>query len=374
MSPNSGFQALVVGVGNYQYYTDLLDTLTDAQTFYNLLVNPKRCGYLPARVRLLTGDSATGDNILTSLAWLAHNATPEATTLIYFSGHGGYIDNGSSYLCPHEADWRDLAGTAIAAQTFSDALAAIHTPRLVVILDACYSGGMTALKGIKGNVPPPEWKGGLPRKYYEQLAQGEGRVVMASSRADQESLTLPEAKLSLFTHYLIKGIEGGAAYQKDGMIYVLDLFAYTSTIIRKERPLQDPILAAQRATNFPIALHQGGFFHKGPEPAPPGEMIGLVTSSLREIRKQIESPYTQTRLAGAQALLDYVKQLPPEVQQDCNADPIDILTQITSLRTVERDAEVFGETPQTTAQRLRILRNFFTIIASLERATGDSTD
>lgn len=368
MDPTSSFQGLIIGVGSYLWYADLMDTLTDAQTLYNLLINPKRCGYPPERVRLRQGEDATKDTILDDLAWLARNATPEATTFIYFSGHGGSIEDGPSYLCPREADWRNLSATAITAQTFQSAIQAIHTQRMVVILNACYSGGMAALKGIKGNVQPPQWKSGWSRHHYQQLAQGEGRVVMASSRADQASLMLPEAKLSLFTHYLIKGFEGGAVHH-DGLIHVFDLFGYVSTTIKKEHPLQDPIIEAQQATNFPVALYQGGFFRKDTEST---GSSSSGASSLSQIRRQIESPYANTRLAGAQALLDYAKQVPSEVQQHCNAVPTDIQTQITNLGIVEHEAEVYGETPQTTAQRLRIIHSFYVIIDCLEHANDDS--
>ena len=53
-------------------------------------------------------------------------------------------------------------------------------------------------------------KAGLDLKTYGVLAEGKGRVLLASSRANEVSLILPGKKNSLFTHYLLDALKGAA--------------------------------------------------------------------------------------------------------------------------------------------------------------------
>ena len=163
----------------------------------------------------------------------------------------------------------DIGGTAISDQEFTELLRQIKAERVLVLFDSCHSGGVGELKDfiIEGS----ELKSGFDEQYYEQLAQGTGRVIMASSRSDELSRILSGMNNSLFTHYLLEALRGNGYHRGDGQIRVFDVFDYVSENvpdIAKKHPMklsdtkvddsQHPVLKTHLETNFPISLFQGG--------------------------------------------------------------------------------------------------------------------
>ena len=133
-------------------------------------------------------------------------------------------------------------------------LRAIDAERLLVIFDCCHSGGAAEPKSIS-----PHVKSSLTESYYAALAQGRGRVVMASSRPDELSWVFPGMANSLFTHHLLEALRGNAATVGDGYIRVFDLFRYVSNHVRTQaaemQVQQHPIFkATAMEEDFPIAL------------------------------------------------------------------------------------------------------------------------
>ena len=70
-------------------------------------------------------------------------------------------------------------------------------------------------------------KPGLSQTAYAAVAEGNGRVVIASCRPDEVLWELPGMNNGLFTHYLLEGLRGAAA-GTDGKVGVLRLFEYVS--------------------------------------------------------------------------------------------------------------------------------------------------
>src|SRR5512136_2428598 len=104
--PFSQGYAVVVGAG-----ADLPVTVGDATAVAALLRDTDRCAYPPGQVCLLTGTEARRDAVLSALDWLAEAAGPEATAIVYFSGHG--METPDYYLIPNGYARTDLPGTAI---------------------------------------------------------------------------------------------------------------------------------------------------------------------------------------------------------------------------------------------------------------------
>jgi hypothetical protein len=96
-----------------------------------------------------------------------------------------------------------LSGTAISGDEMTEMLREIQAGRLLVLFDSCHSGGAG---DPKGSLPQVRW--GLSEGYYEALAQGRGRVVIASSRPGEDSWGLHGMRNSLFTHYLLEALRG----------------------------------------------------------------------------------------------------------------------------------------------------------------------
>jgi subtilisin family serine protease len=78
------------------------------------------------------------------------------------------------------------------------------TQRLVVLIDACHSGGAGSFK-VADDLHVPDL--GFSEKSLARLAQGTGRVIIASSRASETSLVLGGAKHSLsFSSPVVTGV------------------------------------------------------------------------------------------------------------------------------------------------------------------------
>lgn len=86
---NNGFPngyALIIGIGR-----DLPDTVNDAHALHKILIDKQKAGYPDAQVQLITEGAATKQGIIDALKELANQTkdNPNATVLIYYSGHGG---------------------------------------------------------------------------------------------------------------------------------------------------------------------------------------------------------------------------------------------------------------------------------------------
>jgi metacaspase-1 len=258
-----GFQdgyALIVGIANYPKVKKLPSAvLKDAEDTQRLLISPSRCGYQADHVRLLLDNQATGEQIRKGFAWLAQEAHAKATALVFFSGHGGRLKTETqtyNYLLPYEADRSDISGTAISGEELTGLLRPIKAQRLLVFFDCCYAGGTGETKGPDGE--EAEFKSGIDETYYDKLSSGTGRVIIASSRSDEESLILHGMENSLFTHYLLKALEGECRTRDDGLIRVFDLFDYISERV-PARGDQHPIFkSSEMEDNFPVVLYLAG--------------------------------------------------------------------------------------------------------------------
>jgi tetratricopeptide (TPR) repeat protein len=92
----------------------------------------------------------------------------------------------------------------------------------VVILDCCFSGGFAKGMKAKGNAV----------NISAQLG-GEGRAVLTSSSSTQYSFEHKDSDLSVYTRYLVEGIESGEAdLDSDGWIGIQELHEYTSWRVR----------------------------------------------------------------------------------------------------------------------------------------------
>jgi uncharacterized caspase-like protein len=208
--------ALLIGVGG----EDLPCTIDDATGLANILKDAGRCAYPPAQVHLLTGAQTTRAAILAGLAQLAQESDEMATVLIYFSGHGYQVKASigqSYYLIPHGCDVAALSETAISGEELAAALLAIPHQRLLLLLDCCHAGGLDHVKapGLTLTKAP------IPLAAAEKFGEGSGRVVIASSRADEVSFA--GKPYSAFTLALIESLTGEGVAEKDGLVRVADL-------------------------------------------------------------------------------------------------------------------------------------------------------
>jgi hypothetical protein len=249
-------RALIIGVANYPQVNQLPETvLNDARDLHALLTDSATCGYPSNNVAQLLDGEATADFIRSALADLAACAGPDDTAVVFFSGHGAFDPDGGDtrqYILPYDCDPNDLPGTAIPGDEMTSLLNEIQAGRLLVLFDSCHSGGAGDPKGQL-----PQLKTGLSEDYYQALAEGKGRVVIASSRPDELSWALKGWNNSLFTHYLLEALRGEGRTLGDGYVRVFDVFRHVADYV-PTKANQHPIFkATAMEEDFPIALTRG---------------------------------------------------------------------------------------------------------------------
>lgn len=262
--------ALLIGVG-----ADLPVTVKDATALKNVLIDPNRAAYPPEQVTLLTETSATRQNILAAFDQIITQVdqNPNATAIIYYSGHGGNTQKNNEYfLVPYGYNSSQRAETAISGLEFTQKIEAIAARKLVVLLDCCHAGGVPVLKDlgetfVKSPVPP---------ELLNVLQTGSGRVVVASSRESEGSYILPNAPYSIFTECLLEALQGKASVNKDGYARILDVLVYLFDQVPKrasgpQHPFVNKVF--ELADNFPLCYYAGGSKFL------PGETATIETSS-----------------------------------------------------------------------------------------------
>lgn len=257
--------ALLVGVGQCaDSRLSLPVTVKDIQALRQVLVNPELCGYSESHLRSLHDDSATKKSILDGLAWLKSQAEtdPEATVIVYYSGHG-WLDTAdqSYYLLPHDLNpyaWKD---SAIAADKFNTALHQIPAKRLLVILDCCHAQGMASAKDAP-MLPPNVTPTAPAKSFFDRFAQGEGRVILLSSKGEQKSWIRKDGAMSIYTYHLIEALRGKANNPGETAVTVADVVKYLDHTVpisaQQEYQADQQPWVSSETTNFEIALIQGG--------------------------------------------------------------------------------------------------------------------
>jgi len=243
--------ALIIGIG-----ADLPNTVNDAVGLADILKDPARCAYPPAQVHLLTDENADREQILAALDTLSQATNSQSTVLIYFSGHGYQVASPTGefyYLLPHGYDLDRLYQTAISGAEFTDRLRAIPAQKLLLLLDCCHAGGVGEAKapGLQLAKSP------LPPEAQSLLAEGSGRVLIASSQEDE--LSFAGKPYSAFTLALTETLCGVGVAKKDGYVRVADLALHAREVVpERTKSRQHPVLHFEQADNFALAYYAGG--------------------------------------------------------------------------------------------------------------------
>jgi hypothetical protein len=271
MQPLENAHALIIGIADYDGIRKL-PRVADARDLATALADPALCGYPKDNVQLLEDAQATNQAIRAGLERLARSASPDATVFLYFSGHGGRIDDGphaGQFLLPVDTIYPsadDLARTAISGAEFTGALAAIKARRLTVVLDCCHAGGIGEPRDL---VPTETVAPGLSDTYLDALKAGSGRAIIAATRAITPAYVREGARYGIFTGHFLDGLQGGAP-GAGGVIRIFDLYDYTQRKVVADQPNQHPVFKAELEENYALARYRGGAVSdRGTTAAPP---------------------------------------------------------------------------------------------------------
>lgn len=220
-APGSGSRRVGVFVGVSEYLDPQIRRLKTPHQDAAALADVMRRTCRLDEAVVLVNSQATLARIEQTLRRHLRVATrPGDTVILFWSGHGGRCadDNGDEkdgfdgYLVPYDGRLGDeptVRRTMVIDDTFGRWIQELDGRRIVVILDACYSGGQAAeAKGLTTGRLTREpgvffdfFEGVLERA--KDLGQKE-LALLASSRADQISFERREGDRGVLNYFLIQ--------------------------------------------------------------------------------------------------------------------------------------------------------------------------
>jgi hypothetical protein len=226
---------------------DIPITLRDVDALAGVLRDPRHCGYPAAQVAALSEEGATREGLLSALNGLAA-LDEDATLFLFYAGHGAQGTDGNYHLTAHDTKVQGgqiVAETGISEQEFLERLRAVKTKRLLLLVNACYSGELSPTLSTGDELPPPT---PLPeRTAAALLATGSGRVIITACREGQVAY-IGDGKLSLFAHALVDGLQGKGDFiaNRSGFISAFDLYSHLYDTLQTWVPLRVPDWARQQ--------------------------------------------------------------------------------------------------------------------------------
>lgn len=276
--------ALIIGNSEYKdpRLAQLITPSADVKRLTRLLRTPDIGGFDDVGPLI----NMTSARVRRAIARLFAGKKPDDLLLLFFSGHGVRDDRGDLYLAVKDTERHLLSATAIPATFITGEMDRSHSRRQVLILDCCHSGAFA--RGTKGVL------GGCAGTAAAFEGTGYGRVVLTASDSTQYAWEgdqiIGEAENSVFTHYLIQGIQTGEAdSDADGLIGLDELYDYVYEHVVNKTPKQTP-------GKWAYKQHGEIVIAKNPRPiVKPAELPP-------ELRQAIESPLPSVREAAVRDL------------------------------------------------------------------------
>ena len=200
----------------------------------------ERLGVKKENIYTLLGKDATTENIKRVIGVdIKKKAQKNDQIVIFFAGHGApepeakslNADGIEKYLLSYNSELDALYATAIPMREIEYLFERYASERVVFILDTCFSGQIgrsvkTAGLGMRSGI--------LMSDFYNRMAAGKGKVIMAASGANESSQELDKLKHGVYTYYLLEALSGNADYDKDGIVTVMEAHQYVEKMVSAE--------------------------------------------------------------------------------------------------------------------------------------------
>ncbi|HET6763731.1 MAG TPA: caspase family protein, partial [Longimicrobiaceae bacterium] len=213
--------AVVIGVSRYAdasvpglRYAD-----ADARAMYDFLRSPAGGSVPESQSRLLLNEQATTAAIRDALFVFLQQAAEDDQVTVYVASHGAPDPNRPSnlYILSYDTDLHRIASTGFPMWDFQTALRRqIAAQRVVVIADACHSGGTLVADATPIN------------QAFAGLFSPSMRVTLAAADGNEFSREGAEwgGGHGVFTWTLLSGLRGDADTDRDGIVTFTEAAAY----------------------------------------------------------------------------------------------------------------------------------------------------
>jgi tetratricopeptide (TPR) repeat protein len=239
--------AVAVGLSVYEnekILTPLNSPVTNALEFARFL---ERINFINGKIPVLLNEKADKESILDTLksTFLDKNKVNKNDMIIfYYSGHGEAIGDQSG-ICPYEyVNPQQL----ITDQEILDILQKSPARHKICVIEACKTK-------VKAQSPLSE---GSLDHFNEERGKIPGSIVfITSTKVGEKSFEVPKMG-TIFSYYFLKGIEGEADVQNDGIITVRELFDYLkANVIKDTQNNQIPQINKEGyESNIPILVYK----------------------------------------------------------------------------------------------------------------------
>jgi hypothetical protein len=236
--------ALLIGVSEYGEGLKALPAPPkDVAAMQEVLQNPEMGGFDEVKTLVNPNHSDMAVEIET---WFESRQSDDLTVL-FFSGHGVKDESRELYFAAcdtRKINERLIKATAVSANFVRSCLRRSKSKRQVVILDCCFSGAFgDLLAKDDGDVD------------LESQLGTEGGVVLTSSSSLQYSFEQQGSDLSIYTRYLVEGIQTGAADgDGDGAVSVDELHQFASKKVQAAAPAMTPKIIVLKELGYKIKL------------------------------------------------------------------------------------------------------------------------
>src|SRR5579862_614166 len=220
--PGGQTYALLVGISKYKRpELSLQFANADASVFGRLLESPRGGGLPSENVLLLTDEKATTAAVRNGFQdFLKRRASKNDTVIILIAGHGT-VDGRNAFILTYDADPQDLNSTALPMAElrglFEDQLKKVG--RVLLFADICKAGTIGSIQSTTVNAD------------VQHLGEVDGDLFgLLASRPKEVSIEGPQfgGGHGVFSYYVIKGLEGAADENKDGVVDANELIQYVS--------------------------------------------------------------------------------------------------------------------------------------------------
>ena len=209
--------AVVVGVRTYRHPS--LDARRFAENDARAVADAlARGGVKAANMRVLhdsSGDAPTLNRLNDALGeWLYDRAGARDSVVIYFAGRGAK-DDERAYLLPRDADPGMPESTALDLERLETFVGRLRARQVLIVLDVPFARISGSFAGVM-----------TEQQSMTLITRRAGRAVIAASGGNEEALELASLKHGLLTHYFVRGIDGDADADRDGVITGAELFTH----------------------------------------------------------------------------------------------------------------------------------------------------
>lgn len=247
-------RALIIGISDYTSLQKLDFCKNDAREVYKVLT--KQRYNIPDKNRLV--GEAKGEKLKDAIYdfFGNRNIHPDDTLVFYYSGHGVLDGYGDTYLASSDISSDEPGRRGFSFDELTKLVQRSISTRIVVILDSCYSGSAKLSKGGEEDAK-------VGRTVIDEKSRklhGHGKYILSASQAMQDAFSLKTQEHSLFTYYLLKGLDGDKrAVDNEGNITPQSLAKYVYREIMSlpahERPKQTPVMKTEESGDVILASY-----------------------------------------------------------------------------------------------------------------------